>query len=266
MRNTFAIARKELNIYFTTPIAYVMFCGFTFLASYFFVAFVQEFVQASMIATQMPQYMDPSKLNVTDRIMAPMVFNLGIIFVFAIPFISMRLMAEEKRQNTFELLMTTPLRPTEIVLGKYLGGVVVLALTVLMTLSYPLAIEYFGKGAGSTGSAIEWSTVLSGYLGLFFWACSAMAIGLFVSSLTESQVVAALVTFAVLLLTWVINWIAGRADNQTLKDVLGYLSASQHLVPFVKGELAVQDFLYFFSVIVLGLFLTQRSVESQRWA
>ena len=164
MRNLLAIARKELNVYFNTPIAYVMLCGMTFIGSYFFISFMGQFLQMSLIAQQAPSYMDPSRLNLTDIVMAPLLFNLGIILVFVVPFLSMRLMAEEKRQHTLELLMTSPLRPTEIVLGKYLGGILVLGLSVSLTGIYPAILSHYG--GGESGDALEWSTVLLGYVGV----------------------------------------------------------------------------------------------------
>lgn len=264
MLNILAITRRELNGYFTTPVAYVMMCGLTFLGSYFFVNFVQQFIQASLLAQQMPQYLDPGKLNLTDAVMAPLLFNLAVILVFVMPFVSMRLLAEERRQGTLELLMTAPINSTELVLGKYLGGLVLVTLTLALTLLYPAVLTYFGGSTG--GSPLEWSTVACGYLGLFCWAAASLAIGLFVSALTDSQVVSAIITFALLLLTWIISWVADRAEAGVLKDVLANLSSSQHLIAFVKGELALKDLVYFGSLMVLGLFLTQRAVESHRWS
>lgn len=266
MRNVVAIAKKELNIYFTTPIAYAMFTVMTVIASYFFIAFVQEFINASQLAMQMPQYMDSNRLNLTDAVVAPLIFNCGIILVFVIPFLAMRLVAEEKRQKTFELLMTAPIRPVEIVLGKYLGGMAVVGFTILLALLYPLVLDTFAGSSGSGGTGgIEWQTTLSGYLGLFLWAAAGMAIGLFISSLTESQVVAALITFVVLLLLWIVSWMAQRTDGVG-RDVLMFMSASQHLIGFVRGVFELKDAAYYLSVIVMGLFLTHRAVEAQRWS
>lgn len=266
MRNALAIAKKELNVYFTTPIAYAMFTVMTFIASYFFIAFVQEFINASMMAMQMPQYMDANRLNLTDAVVAPLIFNCGIILVFVVPFLSMRLIAEEKRQKTFELLMTAPLRPYEIVLGKYLGGMAIMAVTIVIAMVYPLVLQIFAGSSGTGGSGgIEWQTTFAGYFGLFLWSAAAMAIGLFISSMTESQVVAAIITFVTLLLLWIVSWMAGRADG-AMKDVLTFMSASQHLISFVRGVFDLKDALYFLSWIAMGLFLTHRAVEAQRWA
>jgi ABC-2 type transport system permease protein len=264
MRNTLAIARKELNVYFTTPMAYVMFCGTTVIASYMFIAFIQRYSQLSLLAMQAPQMIDPTKLNLTDLVMAPLVGNVGVIFIFVVPFLTMRLMAEEKRQHTLELLMTTPVRPTEIVLGKFFAGFGVVALTIAFTLLYPVVLHLYGASAGES-APIEWNTVLVGYLGLLCWGAATVAIGLFISSLTENQAIAALVTFVVLLLTWLVGWV-GEGAGPVVKAVLDDLSSITHLRGLTNGELALKDLVYFASLTVLGLFLSQRAIESSRWA
>jgi ABC-2 type transport system permease protein len=267
MRNVFAIAKKELNIYFTTPIAYVIFAVMSIIASFFFIAAVKKFMEVSMVAMQMPQYADPSRLNLTDFVIAPVVFNMGICFAFATPFLSMRLVAEEKRQKTFELLMTAPIRPLEIVLGKYLGGLVIMGVTVLLLMVLPLVLQFFAASSGTGGTGgIEWQTTLSGYLGLFLWAGAALAIGMFISALTDSQMVAAAISILLLLILWLVSWLAPGADNASVREVISYLSASQHLVTFVQGVFDLKDLAYYLSWIVLGVFLTHRAVEAERWS
>ncbi len=266
MRNVLAIAKKELNVYFTTPIAYVVFAAMSAIASYFFIAAIQQFLHISMVSMQMPQYADPSRLNLTDMVVAPVVFNLGIFFAFVTPLVSMRLIAEEHRQKSFELLMTAPLRPFEIVLGKYLGGLVIMAVTVGLQILLPVILHFFAASAGTGGSGgIEWQTVLAGYFGLFLWTAMALAIGLFISALTDSQIVAAIISILFLLLLWLATWMAAGTEGAT-KEIVSYFSASQHLVAFVRGIFDLKDLLYYVSWIVLGLFLTHRAVEAQRWA
>lgn len=261
MRNAIAIARKELNIYFTTPIAYVMFTIVTIIGSFFFLRLVGQYQQVSMFYMRFnnPQLMN--RMNFIDMIMMPLYVNLGVVLIFVAPFLTMRLIAEERRQKTFELLMTTPVTPGQIVMGKYLAAVVVMSATILVTFIYPLLLNWAGGGAGS----VEWHTVFTAYAGLLLLGAAFMAIGLFISSLTESQVVAALITFVVLLLTWIIGWGASEAEGAS-RSVLTYLSSVQHEVDFAKGVIDSKDLIYFGSVIVMGLFLTHRAVEAQRWS
>jgi ABC-2 type transport system permease protein len=266
MRNVLAIAKKELNIYFTTPLAYAMFAVMAVLTSYFFIAAVLQFLERSMMAMQMPQYMDASRLNLTDYVIAPVVANTAVILVFVAPFLSMRLLAEEKRQRTFELLMTAPVRPLEIVLGKYLAGLTILAVTVALTLIHPIILSFFAGSAGSGGSGgIEWQTTLAAYLGLLLWGGAAIAIGMFISALTDSQAVAAIISILLLLILWLAKWMAQGADG-SVRDMLTFLSAQDHLIPFVRGIFDLKDLTYYLSLIVLGIFLTDRAVEAQRWA
>lgn len=266
MRNILAIVKKELSIYFTTPVAYIVFAVMSIIASYFFIAAINQFTRLSTMAMQMPQYADASRLNLTDYVIGPVVFNMGIFFAFVTPLVSMRLLSEEKKQGTFEFLMTSPVRPLEIVIGKYLGGWAIMAITTLLLMLLPIILHFFASSAGTGGSGgIEWQTAITAYIGLFLWAGAAMSIGMFISSLSSSQVVAAVISIMLLLLLWLASWMAGGTEG-IMQDALNYFSAQQHLLAFVKGIFDLKDLLYFGSWIVLGVFLTHRSVEAHRWA
>jgi ABC-2 type transport system permease protein len=259
MRNATAIARKELNIYFSTPIAYVMFTLFTVIGSYFFLRLLGQYEMVSMQYMRMAPEM-LNRLNFQDAIFRNLFGNLGVILIFIIPFLTMRLIAEEKRSRTIELLYTTPTTPADIVFGKYLAAVAILTCTLALTLIYPILIQVLAKDAG-----VEWGAVLLGYLGLWLLGAAYMALGLFISSLTDSQVVAALITFVVLLMTWIIGWAAGETEGAT-RTFVTYLASVSHLDSFSKGTLDLKDCIYFVSVIVLGLFATHRAVEAHRWS
>jgi len=259
--NTWAIAKKELSVYFTTPIAWVLFAMWTLILSYFFVVFVQQYLEYTMRAQQFAQFQPGmlDQLNFTDMIFTPMLGNAGVVLIFIVPFLSMRLIAEEKRQQTFQLLMTTPVRSWEIVLGKYISSLLVVAFAIGLTLAYPVILDKVAESGG-----VEWQTAWVGYLGLFLLAAAFMAIGLFISSLTESQTVAAAVTFGVLLLMWVLSWASGSTDGYA-KDILERVCALTHLRSFLKGTLNLADAAYFGSVVVLGLYMTRTAIERSRW-
>ncbi len=262
MRNAIAIAKKELYLYFTTPIAYVAFFATSFIGAWFFLSLTSSFQRQSMQFMQFQAQQMLERMNLTDMVAAPLLVNMGLILTFVIPFLSMRLFSEERRQKTMELLMTAPVRSSEIVFGKFLSALVVLAVVIAIVAAFPLLLSVFGSGAGG---AIEWQTVGAGLAGLFLCGAAFLAIGLFVSSLTDSQVVAALITFFVLLLTWMISWKAAEAEG-VWRDVILHASSVTHLVQFARGIVDLSDVVYFLSVIVLGLFLTHRAVESRRWA
>ena len=270
MRNTLAIARKELSIYFTTPIAYAMFGGMTFIAGMMFLAALGYFQQVSVqfMSFRQPEMLE--RLNLTDMVTTPLMMNVGVIFLFICPFLAMRLVAEEKRNRTFELLMTTPLRPWEIMAGKLLAALALMLVAVLLLAIFPLLVDYFGSSgtflssAKGTGGVLDWATVGSGLFGLFLVGAAMMAIGMFISSLTESVVLAAFATFVVLLMLWILGWQAGRMEGNA-RAILDFVSMPSHLTAFVKGDPALKDLVYFLSFLLFFPFLTERAIEAQRW-
>jgi len=176
----------------------------------------------------------------------------------------MRLLADEKRGRTFELLMTSPVRPIAIVAGKYLAALAVMAVSIGIVALFPALLSLFAKGAQG-GSAVEWQTVGTGLFGLFLLGAMCMAVGLFVSALTESVIVAALVSLIVLLALWVVTLFTVGIEGP-LRDLASGMSASEHLMPFLQGRIELKDVVYYLSFVALGLWLTDRAVEGHRWA
>jgi len=261
MKNAIAIAKKELNIYFATPIAYVMFTLFVVIGSYFFLRLLGSYEQASLMYMRFNSPEMMNRLNFQDAIFRNLFGNLGVILIFIIPFLTMRLVAEEKRQKTMELLYTTPITPGEIVWGKYLAAILILVCTLALTLLYPVLVQLVAKD--QTG--VEWRSIFLGYAGLFLLGAAYMALGLFISALTESQVVAALITFVVLLMTLIIGWTAQETEG-SMREVVTYLSSVSHLDSFSRGTLDLKDLVYFLSICALGLFATHRAIEAHRWS
>lgn len=264
MRAAIAIARKELEVYFTTPVAWVMLMVVAFFAAQFFTGALDayRFVSLRALSLQSPEAM--AGLNLTDMVVARLFGSIGIFVVIVAPFLSMRLLAEEKRARTMELLLTTPIRPIAIVLGKYLAALGVLAAVVALVALYPGVLALMGKGAQG-GAAVEWQTVATGLLGLFLLGAMALAVGLFFSSMTESVIVAALLAEIVLLALWVVTLFSIGVEGP-LKDVVAALSSSEHLSAFLQGRIELKDVAYYLSFTVLGLYLTDRAVEAHRWA
>ena len=261
MKNALAIAKKELNIYFATPIAYVMFTLFVVIGSYFFLRLLGAYEQASLMYMRFNSPEMMNRLNFQDAIFRALFGNLGVILIFVVPFLTMRLVAEEKRQKTIELLYSTPVTPGQIVWGKYLAALAILVCTLTFTLLYPALVQIVAKDP----NGVEWRSIFLGYAGLFLLGAAYMALGLFVSSLTESQVVAALITFVVLLMTWIIGWTAAETEGAT-REVVTYLSSVTHLDSFSKGTVDLKDLVYFLSICALGLFATHRAIEAHRWS
>ncbi|QSQ14487.1 ABC transporter permease [Myxococcus landrumensis] len=267
MRTALAIARKELSIYFTTPWAYGVFTAMAALSSFLFVNLLVEFQlrQAEARASSWEQ-MSPNLhayRNLTDGVVVPLWGIVIAITLFVAPFLSMRLFAEEKRNKTFELLMTAPVRSIELVLGKYLGGLGIISATLGTTLIFPLVLSFHGHA--ESGTALDWTTVLLGFGGVLLWGATCMAVGLFISALTESQMLAAFLTFAVLLPWMMLTGVAQSAE-EPLRSVLLHLSFDAQLHEMTRGVLEVKALVFFASVIAFSLLLTHRTVEARRWA
>jgi ABC-2 type transport system permease protein len=256
VRNVLTIAGREIKSYFVSPIAYVVLTGFLLLGGWFFFNLLARFNLLLTIysAQQNPQVLQ--RLNLNEFVIAPLLHNLSVVLVILVPVITMRTLAEEKKAGTYELLLTSPLRISEIVLGKFLGSFVFVAIMVALTGVYPLILFAYGNP--------EVGVVLGGYLGLLLLATSFVAVGVLTSSLTENQIIAAVSCLVSLLLLYIIAWPADNA-GETVGALLRYVSLTEHFGQMVKGVIDSKDLVYFATVIVLALFLTHRSVESIRW-
>lgn len=249
------IYKKELRLYFTSPVAYVILTIFLLIAGYFFYSIFAFFTRASMQMAMNPQM--GRELNVTDSVMRPLFSNLSVILLLLMPLVTMRLFAEERRSGTIELLLTYPVRDGAVLAGKYLAALTLYGVMIAGTLAYPAMIVSFAR--------LEWGPLLTGYLGLLLMGAMFLAVGVFASSLTENQVVAAIVTFGVLLMFWIIGWTAEFAGGP-LGAVLTHLSILEHNDTFSKGVLDTKDVLYYANFTALGLFLALRSLEARRWS
>jgi ABC-2 type transport system permease protein len=248
------IFKKEMRLYFTSPVAWVVFTMFLLIGGYFFYSIFAFYTLASMQSAMNPAM--GRDLNVTDSVMRPLFSNISVILLLLMPLVTMRLFAEERRSGTIELLLTYPVRDGAVLAGKYLAAFALYAIMIALTLLYPGIVVYFAR--------LEWGPVLTGYLGLLLMGGTFIAVGVCASSLTENQIVAAITTFGLLLLLWVLGWSADYAGG-TAGRVLQHLSLLEHNDSFAKGVLDTKDIIYYANFIVLALFLTLRSLEARRW-
>ena len=256
MRNVLTIIGKELRSYFVSPIAYVVLTGFLLLGGWFFFNLLSRFSLLLTLYTQFQGGEAANRLNLNDYVIAPLMHNLSIILVILIPMITMRAYAEEKKSGTYELLLTSPVRTGELVLGKFLASFLFVWIMIGLTGVYPMILLAFGNP--------EVGVMVAGYLGLLLLATSFVAVGLLTSSFTENQIIAAVSGLVATLLLYIIGWPAETAGN-VLGPLLRYLSVTEHFADMVKGLIDTRGLVYFASLIALALFLTQRSVESLRW-
>jgi ABC-2 type transport system permease protein len=254
MNNILAIAHKELKSYFSTPIAYVVIGFFALLFGYFFYAMLVIFNQQSA------QFggVEGGAVDINQQLIRPLFLNASVILLFVLPLITMRTYSEEKRSGTIELLLTSPVTDVEIILGKFLGAMALYAAMLAITVIHMLLLFSYANPKP------EWTVPVIGYVGLLLMGGCFISVGLLISSLTKNQIVSGMVTFAVFLLLWVINWIASFT-GPTTQSVLNYLSITDHFDDFTRGILDTKHFIYYFSVMSFGLFLTARSVDTERW-
>ena len=256
MSNVWAVASKEMRGYFVSPIAYVVLAGFLLLCGWFFWIYLQQFSTYVALYSQFQQPSMLAQLNLNDMVMAPLLQNMVVIFLIMMPLVTMRLFAEERNQGTDELLLTSPISTLEIAIGKFLGAGLFFGVMLGATLLYPGILLYYGDP--------ELGTIATGYLGILLVGLSFIALGMFTSTLTDNQIVAAVSSFVVLLLFFAIGWPANSV-GETAGALLTYLSLTEHLQPLIEGLVVSTDLIYFASVIAFALFLSQRSLESLRW-
>jgi ABC-2 type transport system permease protein len=253
VRNILAICGKEMRGYFTSPIAYLLLAIFAVLFGYFFFAASSIFATASMESAMSGRSFP---MNINQQIIAPLLGNSSVVMLFLIPMISMRLFAEEKRQGTMELLLTSPVRDWEIVAGKFLGAMLMFAAILLVSLIDIAFLFAYGNPS--------WQPIAAGYLGLLLQGGCLLAIGTYISTTTKNQIVAGGATFAVCLLLWVLSWSTDLGQGAVSK-VVAYCSVLTHFEPFSKGIIDTKDVIFYLTFIFFGLFLTTRSLESLRW-
>ena len=257
MRNIWTIARKELNSYFRSPIAYIVLAVFAVIFGFFFYSILSVFIRQSFMQAQyMQMYGYPMHLNVNEMVIRPLLMNLSVVSLFLVPMVTMRLFAEEKKTGTIELLMTSPVTDLHMILGKFLGAFFLYAALLGLTFLYILILFRYGNP--------DWRPLVAGYIGQLLLGGCFLSFGLLLSTLTRNQMVAGSLTFTLFLILWVIDWVSEYSGTRA-GQVAGYLSITTHIENFAKGVLDLKDAVYYLSLIGLGLFLTARSVESVRW-
>lgn len=279
MRNTLAIAQREIRAYFSSPLAYVVLGVFLALSGYIFWSALIYYSDACLRYGSNPLYRQ--QLNVNAMVIRPIFGNMGFLLLMMIPLLSMRLLAEERRTGTSELLFTCPITSAQVVLGKFLGATGLLFLMLSGTLVHPFLLM-------ATDARPDMRSAFVGYLGILLMGMAFLGVGLLISSLTENQIVAAVGTFGVLLILWVISFVSESITvplgtvldrltvgiwtgiglglgGPSLGKLLSSISLVEHFEDFRKGILDTRHIIFYATFIFLSLFLTQRVVESQKW-
>src|SRR5881398_2962073 len=250
MRNVLTIAGREVRSYFASPVAYVL------IAGYFFYALLTAFNTSLQIYSMMRNPEMLSRFNLNEMVIVPLLHNMAVLLIFIVPAITMRMFPEEKRAGTYELLLTSPVRVGEIVLGKFLGGLGLVLLMVALS-------GYFGRLLVRYGNP-EVPMMVAGYLGLALMATVFLAIGTLISSFTDNVVIAYVGALFALLVLYTIGWL-GETMQGAAGGIVRYASITEHFSEMTKGIIDTKDVVYFATLLLIALFLTLRSVESVRW-
>ena len=237
MRRIALICGKEIGTYLSSPMAYIVSAIFIALSG---ASFTTYLAQTSYSDTSIRGFLETGQL---------------LILLFS-ALLTMRLISEERKLGTWELLLTAPVREYEIVLGKFFSCLLVLAGMLILTLYFPLLLMIFGDP--DTGR------ILTSYLGLFLLGSASVAIGIFASSLTPNQIVSAVVAGGILFGLWFLGMV-GSLIPEPLGEILSYFSLSEHFPGFVRGVVDTRDLVYYLSVTAVFLFLSVRSIETERW-
>jgi len=256
MNASFVIFKKELAGFFKSPLFYFLSFMMTILLSVLFSISLDKFAQTSSNA--MLQFgMQPQLLNIHYSVFVPHLSIINLIFIFLVPALTMKLISEEKKVRTFDLLLTSPINSVSIVLGKYLASLVVIFGLILVSFIYPVVSRRVFE--------FSWAPTLVATLGVFLVAAVYSSMSLLASSLTENALIAFVLSIVFNLSVWFVGALNESFDEPLLKGLLEHISLNNHLAGLIEGTIRTNGLVFFFSLIFLFCFLTERVIESSRW-
>ena len=250
-----ALIAKELRSYFVSPIVYVV--GGVFLLTFGFLAYLYIVFTGAQAIQLMQMQGGTAQINLNDLVFRNLFTSMRFVLLLLLPILTMRLLAEERKLRTFEFLMTAPLRISDIIIGKFVSAFLVFFGMLLLTMLVPLTLALF--------SDFDWYPVLTGYLGLILLGGLFLAVGLFASSITENQIVAAFTSFGLLLMCWLLAGLGSLLGDTSAGHVVSYLSFMEHFDHLIRGLIDTKDLVYYVSGTALMMFLAHRIVDSSRW-
>jgi ABC-2 type transport system permease protein len=256
MKNMLVLAWKDFSSHFRSWVGAFLVAFFLLIAGIFFAVLVISYAKISLDA-QRNAFEGVQGLGLTRFIYSSFFLNLGAVLMFLVPLLTMRSIAEERRHDTLELLYTYPLSDAQIVLGKFLALEAFFIMMLLPTLIYTGVLKFLGAD-------IQWQVVAMGYLGFWLLGNAYLAMGLFISSLSDSQVLSGILTFGLLTVFWIMDWVVGVTDG-TVAQVLSSISPLSHYREFAFGIFDFSHLIYFLFFNFYFLFLALRSVEVRNW-
>lgn len=259
MRNALAVYFREVKSYFSSPIFYILALVFMIVVGNLFKDLFFAFATETMRSLRMAQnYRTSLPFLSVNAVVKQMFSYINFLFLLIVPLLTMRLYAEEKKNGTMELLMTSPITTIQVLMGKFFSALTIYTVILALTLSFNIIMMLGADGK------LDWGPVISSYLGSLLLGGAIISIGMFFSSLTENQIVAAATTIATIMGLWLMVQ-TSRFLHPPLSDFVQYLSLSDHMEYFVAGIIGMQHIVYLLSVTAFGLFMTAITVESARW-
>ncbi len=256
-RNIWLIFKKDLKSYFNSFIAYAVIAIFLATTGYLFFNLLASFSVLSFQAQANPmvakQY---NMLNVNESVVRPLFGNISMVMLLMLPLLTMKLLADEKKSGTMELLLTYPVNDVEVVLGKFLACLTVFVAMLASTITYPILLINLGEP--------EVIPIITGYCGLFLLGAAFISLGIFTSSLTENQIIAGSLSIGMLFCFWLMSY-SVMFVSPSIGQIISYLAINEHLASMAKGVVDTEDIIYFLAFTLLFLFLALRSLESKRW-
>ncbi|MHB9031298.1 MAG: ABC transporter permease [Candidatus Latescibacterota bacterium] len=259
MRNALAVYVREVRSYFTSPIFYILAFVFMVVIGNTFKDVFFDFATRTMQALRMAQnYRMNIPLGSVNMVAQNMFSYINFLFLLVVPLLTMRLYAEERKTGTMELLMTSPITTLQVMMGKFFSALTIYTVMLALTLFFNIIMMI------ESGGKLDWGPVISSYLGSLLLGGAIISIGMFFSSLTENQIVAAATTMATVMGLWLLIQ-TSRFLDPPFSDFIRFLSLSEHMESFTIGFIGLQHIVYFLSVTAFGLFLTGITIESTRW-
>ncbi len=254
MKGWYAVFHIEVANFFVSPIAYVIAIMFLIITGFFFWSNISYMSMVCIKAANNPRYAD--SITMTNFVTKPLISNMSVVLLFVLPLVTMRLFAEERRSGCIELLLTYPISDAGVLVGKFLAAIVLLLAMLAGTLTFPAIMASL--------AAPDWGPIISGFSGILLMASAFIAMGMFISSLTENQIVAGAISFGAALMFWVMSWVA-TFTSEDFGAVIRQFSILEHMESFTKGVISFSDITYFILFTAFFLFMTLRSLEANRW-
>ena len=243
-KSLFTLLKKELKDHFSSPLVYLLGSLFSLIVGWFFFNY--------LVLSK-----NPTSLTLIEGVVKPLLGNIHFLFIFIIPLITMGTFAEERKQNTLPLLLRSPMGPLDLILGKFSASMVVVIFLLLLTAICPLMIYL----SGAEGMGV----VYTGYLGLIGCSLCYVSLGIFSSSLTDNQIVAAILSFSLLIVVILLGLMANASSNVLVGQIFQYFSTPAHFEGLIRGAIKSFSLIYFLSFTIFFLFLTHLSIERQDW-